>query len=106
MSGQVTLDGEPLTKGTVVFHPEKAGADAYATIDTSGTYSVRTGTDKGLEPGDYVVTVVATTGPPPYGKLITPERYGSAKKSGLKVTVGAGDNRFDIPLKGDRQAGK
>jgi hypothetical protein len=108
MSGQVTLDGPPLTTGTVVFHPEKSGADAYATIGTSGTYSVRTGTDRGMEPGDYVVTVIATTGPPPHGKLITPMRYGNVTQSGLKATVVPGDNRFDISLrwqKGDRQEG-
>jgi UDP-N-acetylmuramyl tripeptide synthase len=106
MSGEVTLDGAPLAMGTVVFHHEKGGADAYASTDAGGAYTVRTGTDKGLEPGDYVVTVVAVTGPPPNGKLITPARYGDVQQSGLKVTVVPGDNRFDIPLrwqKGDRQ---
>ena len=98
ISGTVTLDDAPLHTGTIVFHPAKGGADAYAAIDERGNYSVWTGTDQGLVPGEYAVTVVATTGPPPKGKLITPSRYGNAKQSDLRFTVVPGASRIDIPL--------
>jgi hypothetical protein len=98
ISGAVTLDDAPLHTGTVVFHPASGGANAYGTIDKKGNYSVSTGTDQGLVLGEYAVTVVATTGPPPEGKLLIPARYGNAQKSGLRFTVNSGSNQFNIPL--------
>ena len=99
ISGAVTLDGAPLRTGTIVFHPDMPGAAAYAAIDENGNYTVRTGNDQGLIPGDYVATVVATTGPPPNGKLLTPSRYGNVQQSGLRFAVAPGDNRIDIGLR-------
>ncbi len=100
VSGTVTMDGTPLPVGTVVFHPTGEGATAYGSIDKDGSYAVRSGTDQGLVLGEYVVTVVATTGPPPDGKLLTPTRYGNPKTSDLRCEVTAGSNRFDIALTG------
>lgn len=104
VTGTVTLDDVPLSRGTVTFHPKAGGAAAYARIDAEGHYTIKTGDQEGLKPGEYVVTVVATTPPPPenpsgFGKLLTPERYGTVEKSGLEYTVSTGHNRIDLRLK-------
>ena len=110
VSGTVTLDDAPLHTGTVVFHPVKGGAAAYGAIDERGNYSVRTGTEQGLVPGQYVVTVVATTGPPPgsknmmdVGTLLTPTRYGDPKQSDLHFAIEPGVNHIDISLRSRKQ---
>ena len=91
--------------GTVAFHPAKGGATAYASIGDDGSYSLRTGADKGLAAGEYVATVVAMTGPPPgsknmmdFGTRITPARYANPKQSDLHFTIVPGGNHIDIPL--------
>jgi hypothetical protein len=106
VSGTVTLDGQPLTKGDVSFHPDGgSGAPAYGQIDAQGRYSLSTGTEAGLAPGAYTAVVVATKDPPQlYDKTgaeippipITPGKYGSTTTSDLKVQVKPGKN--DIPL--------
>jgi len=106
VSGTVTLDGQPLTKGDVSFHPDGgSGAPAYGQIDAQGRYSLSTGTEAGLAPGAYTAVVVATKDPPQlYDKTgaeippipITPHKYGSTTTSDLKVQVKPGKN--DVPL--------
>lgn len=104
VSGVVTIDGELLHTGRVVFHAVAGGAMAYGTIDAAGQYRITTGREKGLTAGDYVVTVVATETPSgpigeSYGKLISPIQYATKKESGLKFTVQSGANRVDLPLR-------
>lgn len=108
VSGEVTLDGEPISTGTVTFKPTGNGSMAYAKIDESGTYRLRTGREIGLPPGEYQVTVVAREqsreaygkegGPPPAGKMITPEWYRSTDSSGLSFQVESGSNQIDLSL--------
>jgi len=105
VTGQVTLDDQPLTKGDVSFHPaDGKGAVAIGAINAEGKYSLSTGTDAGLAPGSYVATVVATEEIKPTRpneesifKPITPNKYGTTANSDLKFDVKAGAN--DIPLK-------
>lgn len=109
--GQITLDGEPLIGGdsrqiTIMFYPESGvGAPAAATVDESGTYKLSSGSQNGLAPGDYVVTLSAMeltfpNGPnaEPSRKLLTPLRYTQPKASGLRREVKPGSNRFDLEL--------
>jgi hypothetical protein len=105
VSGLVTLDGKPLTLGNVSFQLANGpGAVAYGAIDSNGRYVLSTGTDAGLAPGKYLVTVLATkpvtlTGPVAYDVIPepnTPERYATTETSGLSFEVKAGKN--DIPL--------
>ncbi len=103
VSGRVTLDGKPLDTGTVTFHPEGGGPTAYGGIHSDGSYQVKTGTQQGLPPGEYRVTVLATTEPPTDGpsvpgEQITPFRYANPAESGLRFTVARGSNRYDIDL--------
>ena len=60
VSGTVTLNGQPLTRGTVTFHPTGSGPAGIGTIGADGRYEVLVGKDKALPAGDYVVTVDAT----------------------------------------------
>jgi hypothetical protein len=102
VTGNVTLDGAPLTTGTVAFYPANGeGAAAYGSIQSDGTYRLDTGATGGLAAGDYVATVVATTKPQPgfeFGKLLTPERYNTLKTSDLKFTVKPGSSKIDLEL--------
>ena len=101
VSGKVTIDGKPLTSGTVAFYPSGGGAAAYGSIQSDGTYRIATGATGGLNAGEYGVTVVATTPPQPgfqFGKMLSPERYNKLETSGLKFTVTTGSNQIDLPL--------
>ena len=108
VSGSVTLDDQPLTSGTVSFHPVNGGPVAYATIGADGSYSLKTGDAESLKPGMYSVTVVATEKPPadlprdampPIGRLITPQKYSRPKTTDLKYEVRAGSNEINLALK-------
>lgn len=107
VSGKVTLDGAPLTTGNVMFTPIGQGSAANGSIDASGSYSLHTGTEGGLPPGDYRVTVVATKPappaapnlPPPPPIPITPQKYGRPETTDLRVTVKSGSNSIDLELR-------
>lgn len=106
VSGVVTVDGEPLRTGRVVFHATAGGAMAYGTIDAAGQYKITTGREKGLMAGDYVVTVVATEAPSgpigeSYGKLISPVQYTSKETTDLKFNIQPGANHINLPLHRD-----
>lgn len=108
VAGIVTLDGEPLHRGTVAFNPVGGGPGGYAMIDSDGKYTIRTGRELGLPAADYTVTVVASEppterrsasgGPPPPGKPITPPWYRTKQTSGLQFTVEKGHNEINIEL--------
>lgn len=104
-SGTVTLDGKPLSSGTVTFHPSKGGAAAYGHIQSDGSYEIRTGSGRGLAAGEYIITVAVLEALPPdpetgepRAKAITPPRYADVKTSGLRFTVRSGVNRIDLPM--------
>ena len=115
VSGIVTLDGQPLHRGTVAYNPVGGGPAGYSVVESDGSYRIRTGREFGISAGDYEVTVVAneapqqrTTkhgGPPPPGKPITPPWYRSKNTSGLSYTVQPGRNEINIELSSDPPAG-
>lgn len=108
VSGNVTLDGSTVPTGTVSFVSNDGGPPAYARIDSSGNYTLKTGRETGLPAGEYLVTVIANEppavaesergGPPPPGKPITPPWYRSQETSGLKFSVEPGRNQIDLEL--------
>lgn len=105
VSGKVTLDGKPLTKGDIAFYMGGNAALAMGSIDASGNYTLRTGTEKGLTPGIYQVSIVATdvlepTQPlgSPVPKLLTPPKYGNPATSGLTAEVKPGSNTHNFDL--------
>ncbi|MCA9267350.1 MAG: hypothetical protein KDA41_02715, partial [Planctomycetales bacterium] len=103
--GAVTLDGQPLRTGTVTFHPAAGGAAAYGRIAADGQYTIKTGSERGLDPGEYRVTVVAIEMSPaanandaPSGKRITPAAYQNVGTTPLTATVTAGGNQIDLAV--------
>lgn len=111
VEGVVTLDGSPVPSGSISFVPADGGPSAYARSDTSGHYEVYTGSEAGLPPGDYEVTVVAREapkvkqskdgGPPPPGKQLTPPWYASSASTPLNFSVQPGSNDVNLELTTD-----
>ena len=95
VSGKVILGDKPLTKGNVSFHRVGGGAMGTAVIQSDGSFSAKTGTQEGLAPGDYQITVSAYGPMPastrenaePIPPRITPQKYADPKTSGFKCTV-------------------
>ena len=112
VSGQVTLDGQPLRGGsgdvrvTVHFLPASGvGPTAIGLADENGNYILGTGSQTGVPPGDYVVTCAASAlvrpaggSAAPSGRRIIDPKYANATTSGLQFTVQPGNNEFDISL--------
>ena len=64
VSGKVLVDGEPLTKGFVVYHPDDdrpiSGEELpRAELDQEGAYQLQSGKNLGAPPGKYRVVIVA-----------------------------------------------
>lgn len=111
VSGGVTIDGEPIAGGenvraTVYFYPEGGtGTPAIGLLDESGQYEISTGSQSGIQPGSYVVTISATEiipakqqGEAPTGRPITARKYADPRLSGFRVEVEPGSNTFDFDL--------
>ena len=112
VSGTLSLDGQPLASAedtgiTIMFYPASGtGAPAAARVDTSGRYVLSTGSRKGIQPGEYVVTVsgaqmiqAASGVDAPQKRQLTPLKYANPKLSGLRAEVQPGSNTFDFELK-------
>lgn len=108
VSGVVTLDGERIGPGVVIFSPEDSTlSSSRGTIDTGGRYHLVTKHDRGVAPGSYQVAVQVydNTNPPAPGErqwespaAVVPEKYLKVATSGLKFDVDAGSNTIDISL--------
>jgi hypothetical protein len=109
VAGKVTLDGQPVQEGTVVFQDLARGLSVNADLQADGTYVVRTYNLAGLPPGSYHVAVTprkfgsgevplvqAPGAPPP---TVIPPKYQDAATSGLTAAIKAGRNPpFDFAL--------
>jgi len=112
VAGTVTIGGQPLTEGVVVFENAAAGISVNATVGPDGSYTAKTYDREGLPPGTYQVAVKPVSigdGETPLAsdpsqsaattKSVIPEKYQSIKSSELSVTVAAGENpAFDFEL--------
>lgn len=105
VAGKVTLDGQPIGPGTVVFSSGTKNP-AVGAIDVSGNYSLKTSRTAGLAAGKYRVAVSVREVPPnsqpgdrlPPGKLLHPEKYEAVETSGLEFDVVPGSNTIDLAL--------
>jgi hypothetical protein len=102
VTGTVTIDGKPLTQGTVSFTPEK-GRGATGQIASDGSFTLTTyKKGDGVVLGRHKVAVVAIDrqGAKPYSeesddlelKWLIPQRYGNPYTSGLTFEVKAGED--------------
>lgn len=116
VSGTVTLNGEPLTKASVIFSPQPGtqGNGGVGVTDDSGKYTLQhQSNNPGIEPGKYDVTfskwAMPDGSPIPQGKTaadveakdIIPEKFRTVTESGPKnvAEVKANGDTFDFELK-------
>lgn len=104
VEGKVTLDGKPLSGGTVTFFPE-GGRSASGQIQADGTFTLSTFADRdGAIPGHHKVTVTpGIIGPPQRpdfdsdapavaaSKVDFPAKYSNPDTSGLEFEVKGGE---------------
>jgi hypothetical protein len=111
VSGTVSIDGKPVKGGPqmsalVNFVQENGrGTSSVGTIDESGHYTLRKGSQEGIEPGSYLVSIsVQKVTPPatreglPQATLLSPAKYADITKSGLRKEVQPGSNTLDFDL--------
>jgi hypothetical protein len=107
VSGTVTLDGNKIGPGTIVFAPTAPGSKpATGSIESDGSFRLKTSREAGLATGAYRVAVSIRKMPenvkrgerPPLGKLLIPEKYEDETKSGLQYEVSPGRNTINIEL--------
>jgi hypothetical protein len=95
VNGKVTLNGQPLTSGTVITIPE-AGRGARGVIGADGSFALQTyekndGAIIGRHRVGVVALMVAGKGPEGgFGKSLIPARYSNPESSGLSVEVESG----------------
>jgi hypothetical protein len=102
ISGRVTIDGQPLAHGSVLFRPAN-GRSAGGALDSEGRY-VLTCYEKGdgAMPGEYAVAI---SGSEQIGETAirwhAPRKYADVKTSELKVTVDGPRDDVNFDLKWD-----
>lgn len=113
VAGTVMMDGAPLAGAAVVFNPVDGKVrGGFGTTDVSGNFVAKfRGTEPGIEPGNYVVTVTKMALPDgssiPEGKdaadvgavQVVPSTFSDPSQSKQSVTVVDKENHFtfDIP---------
>jgi hypothetical protein len=111
VEGQVKFGGKPLTRGTVVLHPDPSKGNTtkhqpHGTLGADGRYKVVTHPHEGAPPGWYKVTVSATEPSDPKNpyslpRSLIPERFGKPDESRLTLEVRsqAPPGAYDLDLK-------
>lgn len=122
VSGKVTYNGQPVTKGIVSFVPRggpgaETGQSATGEIGSDGSYTLTTFENgDGAVLGEHTVLVMAREEDPAIkghgmpipnakgkitikpAKSLVPEKYATAANSPLRYTVKEGSNPYDIEL--------
>lgn len=108
ISGKVTHDGKPLSRGLVMFANRAKGVYMTAPIQPDGSYEVQMAKGAGLPLGDYDVAVAPPMIDHPIGPILNPPKledepdfpakYRTWDTSPLKVTIVSGENQLAIEL--------
>jgi len=109
VSGRVTLNGQPLTKGHVTFHPNKDKGNTFGgvcvgEINAQGEYKLQTNGKPGAPLGWYKVTVDATEKTPdntkPPTQSLVPRTYALPDITPLEkeVVANASSGAYDIKI--------
>jgi hypothetical protein len=106
VSGVVTIDGQPLTKGSVRFTPT-GSRPATGVLDSSGRFNLST-----FKPGDgcvlgtHAVTIHASEGLDETTlRWHAPKKYGVAATSGITKTIDGPTDSLQIELSWNGQQG-
>jgi hypothetical protein len=100
----VTVNGEPVTGGDLVFAPVGKGKNAAGTVGSDGSFTLTTYIkDDGAIIGKHKVTFtpasVAATSVPAGGHTPTPvSPYAGMVPEEAEITISAGENHIDIEL--------
>jgi hypothetical protein len=105
LTGKVTLDGQPLPTAVITFISTEGGTSGYANVEPNGKYVAKSGSDTGLRPGNYRISVVANRPevitdrkeaktPQP----ITPARYADPATSGFEYKLSESGGTYDLDL--------
>ena len=94
---------------TVLFVPAGGiGATTAALVDEDGGYELATGSQGGIKPGSYLVSISgvdvirsADGSAPPGKRQATPARYADPQQSGFRADVEPGSNTFNFELKSE-----
>jgi hypothetical protein len=107
VSGTVTIDGEPVTRGNIKFVPEK-GRPSFGDIGSDGRFTLTCydGNDGAL-PGKHRVQVDANRGISDREmEIFTPKRYADFRTSGIEVEISEPVDDLTIELTwGDEKKG-
>jgi hypothetical protein len=108
LSGAVTLDGKPLERGAIEFHPLAEGGVQSGALISAGHYSIPA--DQGATPGKYRVVIYDTYESPPLPpghmpgddmpptpKLKVPPDWNSKSKQTIEVNKG-GPFKFNFDI--------
>jgi len=97
VAGNVTVDGAPLTSGSVTFHADAQKGNTtphipVGMVDSQGNYKLMSATKEGAPPGWYKVTVTAQQPIDPKNPYAPPkhlihQKFSDANTSGLSVEV-------------------
>jgi hypothetical protein len=100
-TGTVTLDGKPLSSGTVTFVPDVAkgttGPTGVGKIGSDGKYRIRTAGRDGALVGYHKIRVNSTDSSKPGAPWVIPIRYDHPDHSGLTGQIRA-DQSNKVPL--------
>ncbi len=87
ISGKVSVDGEPLTSGSVAFYPSKGGSSRSVPLSSDGTFLLSSSDPQGgLAAGEYKV-VIATDAVEENLQQAIPNEYRDAATTPLKQLV-------------------
>jgi hypothetical protein len=112
--GVVTLNGRPLSRGTVTFLPQSTSREridpGIARIEPDGSFWVGNANlskPAGVKPGRYRATVLAmdrrTDGSPgPPAQLMIPEKYTDEASTPFEFEIVEGQNRFRLDMTTDQ----
>ena len=102
VSGRVTIDGQPVTKGFVQIIPKDARA-AQAPLDAEGRFRLETfDPEDGCVVGKHQVAVISNE-PLSTTKIrwLVPQKYRRPETSGLWVEIAGPTDNLEIPLTWD-----
>ena len=100
VSGQVTIDGKPLTEGTIQFYPVAGGRQSGTSIGEDGRFVLTTFEQgDGIPVGDYSVAIMANKIiSNTQVKWLVPKRYADKKTANISATIDSETDQMNIKL--------